>query len=154
MMAIMMSKCNVVLGVSMLTLCLLCSGTLAKQEVPENIKMDSGVYKKHKKAIVTFSHKSHYEDYEIACKQCHHEFKDGKNVWKKGDAVQNCDACHDEAKAPRGSDAPKLTKEEKITKYHYSAIHENCKGCHKDLKRDGKDTGPTSCNHCHAKEGS
>jgi hypothetical protein len=127
---------------------------MAKQEVPKNIKMESDIYKKHKKPIVVLTHEKHYDDYEIACKQCHHVYKDGKNTWKKGDEVQACDACHDKAKAPRGSDGPNLTKKEKISLYHYSAIHENCKGCHKDLKKAGKETGPTSCKRCHAKQGS
>jgi mono/diheme cytochrome c family protein len=79
--------------------------------------------------------------------------KDGKNVWKEGDEVQKCDACHGEAKPPTGKDAPKLSKAEKIKKYHYSAIHENCAGCHKANKKKGMERpGPTSCKECHPKK--
>ena len=115
------------------------------------ITMNSNVYGKHKKPLVTFSHKKHNADYKIACVDCHHVLKDGKNVWKEGDDVQKCDTCHSEAKAPSGKDAPKLSKQEKIMKYHYSAIHENCVGCHKAEKKKGKDA-PSSCKDCHLKK--
>jgi len=76
-------------------------------------------------------------------------YTDGKSTWKEGDEVQKCDVCHTEAKAPTGADAPKLSKKEKIQKYYYSAIHSNCAGCHKDLKKEAKPTGPTTCKECH-----
>ncbi|MBW2259215.1 MAG: cytochrome c3 family protein, partial [Deltaproteobacteria bacterium] len=79
-------------------------------------------------------------------------FTDGKNTWKEGDAVQKCDACHAEAKAATGKDAPKMSKKEKIQKYYYSAIHENCAGCHKALKKaDATKVIPTKCTKCHPK---
>jgi hypothetical protein len=121
----------------------------AVQQAADEMTMNSKVYDKHKKALVTFTHKKHNVDYKISCTDCHHVFKDGKNIWKEGDEVQRCDACHSESKAPTGKDAPKLCKKEKIAKYHYSAIHENCVGCHKDLKKAGKPTGPTACKQCH-----
>lgn len=121
-------------------------------EAPDDITMNSKVYKKHKKALVTLTHKKHNVDYKIACADCHHVYKDGKNVWKEGDAVQKCDECHSEAKAPKVKKGePKIPKKEKILKYHYSAIHENCVGCHKDLKKAAKPTGPTTCKDCHPK---
>jgi hypothetical protein len=99
---------------------------------------------------VTFTHKKHNVDYQIACADCHHVYKDGKNAWKEGDAVQKCEACHSQAKPPRAkAGEPGLSKEEKIKSYHYSAIHENCAGCHKALKKAGKPTGPVSCKKCH-----
>ena len=118
----------------------------------DTMTMNSAVYKKHSKSLVTFSHKKHNADYKIACTDCHHVFKDGKNMWKQGDEVKKCDACHTEAKAPTGKHAPKMSKAEKIQKYHFSAIHENCQGCHKDLKKAGKPTGPTTCTGCHPKK--
>jgi hypothetical protein len=80
-------------------------------------------------------------------------YQDGKNVWKEGDEVQKCEACHTEAKAPKAKEGePKLSKAEKIKKYMYSAIHANCTGCHKELKKANKELIiPTKCAECHPK---
>ena len=115
----------------------------------DTMTMQSKLFEKHTKGLVTFTHKKHNVDYKIPCADCHHVYKDGKNVWKEGDAVDKCDACHSEAKAPKGDKSPKA---EKIKKYYYSAIHENCSGCHKALKKEGKPTGPSSCKDCHPKQ--
>lgn len=124
-------------------------------EAPDDITMNSKVFKKHKKALVTLTHKKHNVDYKIACADCHHVYKDGKNVWNKGDPVQKCDAegCHSKAKAPKAKEGEKkLSRKEKASQgYHYSAIHENCVGCHKNLKKAAKPTGPTACKDCHPK---
>ncbi|MBW1671158.1 MAG: cytochrome c3 family protein [Deltaproteobacteria bacterium] len=93
---------------------------VATDKGPETITMDSKVYPKHKKSLVTFSHQKHNVDYKIACDECHHVYKDGKNVWKEGDDVGKCSCCHSGAKAPK---EPKLSKAEKIKGYHYAAIH-------------------------------
>jgi hypothetical protein len=130
----------------------LCAVVYAAQGAPDTVTMESKLFPKHKKSLVTLTHKKHNVDYKIACDMCHHVYKDGKNVWKEGDTVQRCDACHSEAKAPRPKEGePRLSKAEKVRKYYYSAIHENCAGCHKDLKKAGKPTGPTSCSGCHPK---
>lgn len=117
-------------------------------DAPENITMDNPVFAKHKKALVTLSHKKHAAEYKVACTDCHHVIKEGKNVWKEGDAVQKCTECHKEAKAPSGKDAPKLSKAEKIKDFYYDAIHENCVGCHKAEKKKGKNA-PSTCKDCH-----
>ncbi len=126
----------------------------ATQQAPDTITMESKLFSKHKKSLVTLSHKKHNVDYKIGCADCHHVYKDGKNVWKEGDAVQKCDACHTEAKAPKAKEGePKLSKAEKIKKYYYSAIHENCVRCHKDLKKKDKTkVVPTKCAECHPKK--
>jgi hypothetical protein len=124
----------------------------ATQQAPAIMTMESKLFPKHTKTLVTFNHKKHNVDYKIGCADCHHLYKDGKNVWKEGDAVQKCDVCHTEAKAPTGADAPKLSKAEQIKKYYYSAIHENCVECHKDLqKADKTRVIPTKCAECHPK---
>jgi uncharacterized membrane-anchored protein len=131
----------------------LVAGVYATQQAADCMTLNSKVYAKHKKALVTFTHKKHNVDYKIACTDCHHVYKDGKNVWKEDDEVQKCEACHSEAKAPKAKKGePKLSKAEKIKQYHYDAIHENCKGCHSDLKKAGKPTGPTACKDCHPKK--
>jgi hypothetical protein len=124
----------------------------ATQQAPDTLTMESKLFPKHKKSLVTFHHKKHNVDHKIACADCHHKYTDGKNVWKEGDEVKKCDACHTEAKAPKGADAPKLSKAEEIQKYYYSAIHQNCVGCHKDLKKaDPAKVIPTKCTECHPK---
>ena len=118
---------------------------------PDTITMESKLFPTHKKSLVDFTHTKHNVDYKIACADCHHVIKDGKNTFKEGDPVQKCAECHKEAKAPTGEGAPKLSKAEKIKTYYYSAIHENCAGCHKELKKAAKPTGPTTCSKCHPK---
>ena len=134
-----------VLGVAALSVVFLFAVVYATQ-APDSITMESKVFPKHKKALVTLSHKKHNVDYKIACNECHHVIKEGNNVWKEGDAVQKCCECHTEAKAPAGD---KSSKEEKIKKYYYSAIHANCVGCHKAVKKPG---APTKCAECHPKK--
>jgi hypothetical protein len=145
----MKKRSLLVLTAVALGMAFLVAGVYATQPVPETITMDSKVFSKHKKALVTFSHKKHHVDYKIACTECHHVYKDCKNVWKEGDDVQKCDTCHTEANAPKGE---QLAKKEMIKKYYYSAIHENCKSCHKALKKAGKPAGPTACQGCHPKK--
>lgn len=123
----------------------------AAQQAPDEMVMNSKVYPKHTKTLVTFTHKRHNSDYKIPCTGCHHTYKDSKNTWQQGDEVKKCDVCHSEAKAPTGKEAPVLSEQEKIERYHYSAMHENCKGCHSDLKKAGKSAGPTVCKDCHPK---
>ena len=117
-------------------------------DMPEEIAMESDVYSTHTKPIIKFTHAKHAEDYSIGCAECHHDYQDGKNIWKQGDAVLKCSGCHSEAKKAKDV---KMSKEEQMKKYHYTAIHANCKGCHTALKKEGKDTGPTTCTKCHVK---
>jgi hypothetical protein len=126
----------------------------ATQQAPETITMESKVFSERSKSLVTFPHAKHNVDYKIACTESHHLYKDGKNVWKEGDEVKKCDACHTEAKPPKAAEGEaKLSKAEKIKKYYYSAIHENCVECHKDLMKAGKaKAAPTKCAECHPKK--
>ncbi len=129
----------------------------ATQQVPDSVTMESKVYAKHKKALVNLSHKKHNVDYKIGCADCHHVYTDGKNVWKEGDEVKKCDAegCHSKAKAPKAKEGEKkLSRKEKASQgFHYSAIHENCVGCHKDVKKADKTKAvPTKCAECHPKK--
>ena len=101
--------------------------------VPETVKIEHQ-YTKKKKGPVVLSHKKHAEDYKIACTECHHK-------WKK-----------EEAKQPKKySDCHKEKKEGKTLGLK-RAFHKNCMGCHKELKKQGKPTGPTTkCSQCHQK---
>ena len=116
-------------------------GILVATDVPDEINIKSVAFTKYKKGAVKFTHKKHNVDYKVACAECHHVFKEGKNVFKEGDPVQKCSACHDALKS-KG----------KVKKLML-AYHRNCQGCHKGLKKAGKKTGPTrKCNNCHEKK--
>ncbi len=122
-----------------------------KPDAPDTITMDSKVYPKHTKKLVTWSHKTHADNKDIGCADCHHVYKEGENVWKEGDPVQKCEECHSEPKKPKG-DKTKMSKAEKIKKYHNSAIHANCKGCHKRMIDKESEMGKTllkGCKGCH-----
>jgi len=70
-----------------------------------------------KKGPVTFDHATHTS---ASCKECHH-----KGTQKK------CFECH----AAADKDGTPKNK---------TAMHKNCKGCHKKIKK-----GPTKCGECH-----
>lgn len=112
-------------------------GVLIAADPPDDITIQN-TYKDDKKGPVKLTHKKHSVDYKVACTDCHHVYKDGKNVYKQGDAVQKCSACHDPEK--QEGNAMKLQ----------NAFHKNCKDCHKELGDAGKPTGPfKKCNDCH-----
>jgi len=116
-------------------------GALTAADVPEDIMIDCQGYKADKKGPVKFTHKKHSADYKVACTECHHDYKDGKNVWKEGDPVKKCSECHNP-----------LKKQGKAMKLK-NAYHKNCKNCHKALAKAGKKTGPfKKCNECHQKK--
>ncbi len=103
-------------------------------DVKDVFKIADKTFTKMKKSPVEFHHKQHSVDLKIACTQCHHNYKNGKNVWKEGDKVVLCAQCH------------KLKREGKVLDLR-NAFHKNCKDCHKKEKK-----GPTKCNECHPKK--
>ena len=117
-------------------------GVLTAADVPDEVNIENQGYKKDKKGPVKLSHKKHSTDYKVACTDCHHDYKDGKNCWKEGDPVKKCGDCHDPQK-----------KDGKVMKLQ-NAYHKNCKNCHKALVKEGKsDKAPfKKCNQCHAKK--
>ncbi len=130
------------------------TGLQAGTTVDDVITMESKVYKKHKKGLSQFTHKKHNEDYAISCDKCHHD-KDGKPLegLKIGDDVQKCDECHNIAKGKNKThESYKKKKDGKAIMVdimeHKIALHENCMGCHKEMKvKKG-----TSCGTCHPKK--
>ncbi len=133
----------------------LATAIYAGTTVADVVNMENKAYKKHKKSLVTFTHKKHVEEYKAGCGECHHD-AEGKplNDLKMGDEVQNCVECHTKAsrppKAKKGE--PTLSKKEKM-EYHAYAIHVNCKDCHKKAnKASGTKSAPTSCAKCHPKK--
>ncbi|MBW1692085.1 MAG: cytochrome C3 subunit A [Deltaproteobacteria bacterium] len=116
-------------------------GITLATDAPDEISILDPAIEKHRKGAVKFNHKKHAVDYKVACTECHHVYKEGKNVYKEGDPVQKCSACHDAVKS-KG----------KVKKL-ILAYHKNCQGCHKKLEKAGKKTGPTKkCNDCHEKK--
>jgi hypothetical protein len=135
----------------MFSVALLGLSGAAEQKVPEEIVIKSTLWKDHTKSPVDFNHKKHQEDYKIKCTECHHVYKDGKNVWKKGDEVKKCQECHNE---------PTIKGEKKLPEAQQKlnlklAFHDNCVKCHKELKKKDKAKYgkiPTTCIQCHPKE--
>ena len=124
-------------------------GAMSAAELPTKAKdvviIDTKGYAKDKKGPVKFDHKKHSEEFinvqnkKIPCIECHHDYKDGKNIWKEGDPVQMCNACHNPEK--KQGNADKLQ----------NVFHQNCKECHQELvkaKIKKASEAPTSCNKC------
>lgn len=127
--------------ISMITaalVCLFALPALYAVDAPGDmvIKVPAGA--KATKTPVDFSHKGHAA---IDCKTCHH-------TWDGSAPIKKCasEGCH--------ADASKKGKK-KPTSF-YSAFHakadNSCVGCHKELKKAKKATGPTRCSDCHPKK--
>ncbi len=144
------------------------AGIYAKA-VPDVIPLQDPAYKKHKKGVVQFEHKKHWDDYskeypeyyKNKCGECHHD-KDNKPLTelKDGDEVQKCIECHKIAsevptKLKKKWRKKKISKDEKKKKrmeYHAEALHDNCKVCHKKFNKKYKPKkAPTTCTKCHPK---
>ena len=123
----------------------------AAQEVPDHFVIKAKLWKDHTKSGVEFSHKKHAEEYGAKCADCHHVIENGKNVWKEGDKVQKCMECHNEPTIKGEKQLPDAQQKLNLK----LAFHNNCQGCHKDLKKKDKAKYgkiPTTCIQCHPKE--
>jgi len=110
------------------------------QEMPEEIVINNKVYETDRKGSVRFSHSDHAESYVDTCDGCHHEYKDGENIWEEGQFVKKCFTCHDPSKS-----------EGRVKKLNI-AYHKNCKGCHRKLAKEGGTDAPyRQCTDCHEK---
>ena len=146
------------------------TGIHAGTEVLDEIVMDNPAYEKHKKSIVTFTHKKHMDDYATEnpdlyknkCGECHHD-ENNKPLTdlKVGDDVQSCMECHKKpGEVPKELKkewkAKKIKKKEKdkmALEYHAEAIHDNCRPCHKKFNKKTKTKdAPTTCAKCHPKK--
>jgi len=158
---------TVIIGVAVL----FSAGIYAKS-APDVIQLQDSAYKKHKKGVVQFEHKKHWDDYskeypefyKNGCGECHHD-KDNKplTALKDGDDVQKCIECHKIAsevpkKLKKEWKKKKISKDEKKKKrmeYHAEALHDNCKVCHKQFNKKykgQKKKAPTTCSKCHPKK--
>ena len=82
---------------------------------------------------VILNHKKHAETYKVECLKCHHDWKSDQT---SGKLCKDCHKAKTEGKAISAKEA----------------FHKNCKGCHDELKKAGKSTGPTGCAQCHKKD--
>jgi hypothetical protein len=157
----------VIIGVAVLFV----SAGIYASAVPDVIPLSDPAYKKHKKGVVQFEHKKHWDEYSKAypdlypsqCGECHHD-KDNNPLTqlKDGDDVQKCIECHKIAsEVPKNLKKEwkkkKISKDEKKKKrmeYHAEALHDNCRGCHKiyNKKYKPKKKAPTTCTKCHPKK--
>jgi hypothetical protein len=148
---------------------LFVAGGIYAAAVPDVIPLEDKAYKKHKKGVVKFEHKKHWdayakeypEFYKNGCGECHHD-KDNKPLTelKEGDEVQKCIECHKIAsevpkKLKKEWRKKKISKDEKKKKrmeYHAEALHDNCRDCHKKFNKKYKPKkAPTTCTKCHPK---
>lgn len=135
----MRSRVKIILTLCLtIAICAAFSLAYAATKAPEGDLLihSKDVFKEFKQGPVKFPHVKHKA---IKCEDCHHDFKDGKNVWKEGQEVKKCAACH------------KLEAEGKVAKLE-KAYHDNCVNCHKKAKADNKPTGPIACTKCHEKK--
>jgi hypothetical protein len=111
-----------------------------EQEFPEEITIHNEGYEADRKGPVAFAHLDHAESYEVACKECHHDYSDGENLWEEGDYVPKCSECHD----PIQSDGN--------VKNLRLAFHKNCKNCHRDMVKQeiSEDAPYQKCSGCHS----
>jgi hypothetical protein len=87
------------------------------------------------KPPVRFSHLRHPKP-GIACETCHHDYQEGRNLWREGQPVEKCQACH--GLIPK---AGVLDAQE--------AFHRQCKGCHLAKRKKRQPAGPIKCEGCH-----
>jgi len=94
-------------------------------EGPETITIKGPAGKKE----VVFKHHAHQAKYD--CGTCHHsKGADGKQVaYVAGQKIEGCPTCHELGKPSDN-------------------MHKKCKGCHADMKKEGKNA-PTGCKDCH-----
>jgi hypothetical protein len=87
------------------------------------------------KPPVKFSHRRHPKP-GIACEKCHHDYQEGRNLWREGQPVEKCQACHDLTPKADVLDAKE-------------AFHRQCKGCHLSRRKVRQPAGPIKCEGCH-----
>ncbi|SHJ58879.1 Class III cytochrome C family protein [Desulfatibacillum alkenivorans DSM 16219] len=94
------------------------------QEEPNRILLDFG----GGQGKVMFGHYEHFEDFDVACIDCHHTAEDELSE------MQKCGDCHLKS-MPKGD--PCVARKD--------AFHNQCIGCHEDIGMD------LACGDCHVK---
>lgn len=122
--------------------------------VPANSATITLDHVKGKKGAVKFNHAKHADEYKvggkaITCKECHHTLAAATADAK---SVKACGACHVDEGKPQvnhGGKAARFMAVKKGDKYDVKSVifHDNCNGCHKKAKADGKKIA--ACKTCH-----
>ena len=98
-------------------------------------------YAKDRRGPVPFPHLYHAKEYGIACWDCHHDIKDGENIWVPWGETNPCITCH-----------PAQTKKPEDISLQ-RAFHYGCKRCHLKMAGEGTFTeDPRKCSSCHVNE--
>jgi len=119
---------------AMFNFCLVGDSHLYAQDAEINIE-NTESYRNKSRPAVFFSHETHMESYE--CLDCHHDYKDGKNILNEDDLDEDgsvgCAQCH-------AKDAPIKLK---------TAYHRQCMGCHRRINKQEAAILPITCEDCH-----
>ena len=83
------------------------------------------IFEKGRMPAVTFDHHMHQEKLDNECNSCHDLFPMKKGIIKE------------------------MITEEKLQKQQ--VMNSKCVKCHKDLKKQGLEAGPTKCTQCHVR---
>jgi len=107
---------------------------------PEDILLDDqSVFTDRSRPPVAFPHIQHI-DAEIECSDCHHRFKGGENIV-------------DEAELHKNKTGFQFKPDLDPTKRNLQqAYHRMCTGCHRQVSKDKKQSGPVTCGECHPKK--
>jgi hypothetical protein len=107
---------------------------------PEKILIDNtNSFQGKQRTAVGFKHGLHMES--IECLSCHHRYENGKNTLDESELEDEdaknvkCVSCHNQKSKTN------LKK----------AFHHQCMGCHMNLRKQGRITGPELCGQCHPK---
>ena len=123
------------LGLLLLLLAVFGAQGGSRTEPPATSRLRMPVPGPRQKPPVTFSHSRH-EAGGVACHRCHHEYQGRRNIWRQGQMVKQCQACHGFSPQPRRPDLK-------------NAFHRQCKGCHLQGRQQGRRAGPLDCGDCH-----
>lgn len=121
----------------------------AENAPPAEFAIASNLWEKKTKGSPIFTHEKHVDVHKVDCNKCHHVYEEGKNTWTDGMPVAKCEECHDE---------PTIKSEKKLPpddqkKNLKLAFHNNCRACHKALKKENPETkAPVTCKQCHPKK--
>jgi hypothetical protein len=120
---------------------------------PDDISLDDNeVFTSRSRPAVAFPHLRHFDDAGIECSECHHRFKDGENIVDEGELAEDaegikCSSCHKSEAGFRFK--PDLDPTKRTLQQAY---HRMCTGCHRQVSKDKKQSGPVTCGQCHPKK--
>ncbi len=113
------------------------------------IVLFSSLWESPTKGPVRFTHENHLTTHKINCSECHHVYEKGENIWNENTAVEKCEKCHNDSTIKSEKDLPPDIQKKNLK----LAFHNNCRGCHKKIKKENPETtAPTTCSKCHEKK--